>query len=147
MSTSPMMRRRVALLAATLLCTTLGVQLPTGALAAPGEARLEVRRASQDVKVMRFKGEPIYLDLGIYVASIGEAFELHASRPSYTEPVELTQILRRGGAEQRVVLPAELLDGWTGLSGFLRTQITKLDGTTVIDQTLLPQRVRASTGG
>ncbi len=95
-----------------------------------------MRRASADVELTRFKGQGVYLELGTYVASMGEAFELRAARSSYSDPVRLTQVLKNpGGSDQIIDLPAEMLDGWNGLSGFFRTEIKKLDGTPVIDQT------------
>jgi hypothetical protein len=136
MTQLPSTARRRAGLAFALLCSTLVLQMPLGAEAATPSARLELRRASEKVELTRYKGEPLFLDLGIYVAAIGEAFDLRVARTSYTEPVQLTQILSGpGGTTDIVDLPEDMLDGWKGLAGFLELEVKKLDGTTVIDQT------------
>ena len=131
---SPSTARRRAGLASVLL-STLILQFPQGAGAAVPNARLQMRRASENVELTRYKGEPLYLDLGIYVAAVGEAFDLRVARTSYTEPVQATQLLPGpGGTTEVVDLPEEILDGWKGLKGFLETEIRKLDGTLVVEQ-------------
>ena len=123
------------LLAVALLASTLASQTQ-GALAAVGDPTLELRKGASSVEYTKFKGEPVYLDLGIFLASPEQPFELRAVRPSYSEPVELTQVIYGPGDSVREVdLPEDILDGWMGLEDFYRIEVKKLDGTTVVDTT------------
>ena len=66
------------------------------------------------VTLKRPPGRRAYLDIGAYVASIGGAFEIWASRPDYDTPVSVWQVVRSGGTITKYPLPVvgrEQLDG------------------------------------
>ena len=101
----------------------------TEAVAAPVAPRLQVVAARDRVTVQRYGRDPVYLDLGVFVAAHDAPFELRAARSSYGEPVALTQVLRAAdGSTSEVELPPELLDGWNGLAGFVEVQATERGG-------------------
>lgn len=102
------------------------------AAAAPVAPRLEVRAARNRITVTRYGHEPVFLDLGVFVAAHDAPFELVAARPSYTEPVSLRQVLRGpDGSRAEVELPADALDGWNGLAGFIEVEVTEMGGAPV----------------
>lgn len=119
--------RRASATLATLVVLIGG--LAETAAAAPVAPQLELVTASDSVTAEKYGRQPVFLDLGVYLASLGAPFELHASRPDYATPVGLTQVLHdpEGGTE-KVTLPAEHLDGWSGLNDFFRISVHDLEG-------------------
>lgn len=93
------------------------------AAAAPEpEPTLKLIAARSEVEVPRFGGR-VNLDLGAYLAALGEPFELRVTRPVYAEPLVLHQIVQtREGPVARPLDPA-LLAGWTGLSRFFALEV------------------------
>ena len=104
--------------------------------------------AQSEITVVRFKGEPAPLDLGVYVASMGGAFEVQVKRDGYTKPITVWQVARSSGTTLVRELPATLADGWVGLKKFLRITAVDANGTVVAHRsidlcpdTFDPQRV------
>jgi len=64
----------------------------------------------------------VAFDPGVWIASVGGAFQLFASRPDYDTPVTLVQTDATTGAVLRT-LPVDLLDGWGGFKDFLHVAI------------------------
>ena len=57
--------------------------------------------AQNNITVARY-GRQVYLDPGIWVASLGSAFQLDLQRPDYSTPMTVTQVvgLPGGGTQQ-----------------------------------------------
>lgn len=108
--------RRLAPLVVVLASLSLLAVVPPAVAADPPTVR--VFAASTNVVVERGRGSFVFIDPGIWVASVGGAFELRATRPDYDTPVGLVQTDAVTGEVLRT-LPAELLEGWSGLSNFL----------------------------
>jgi hypothetical protein len=120
------MAHRLRFVLAALTCAVL---LATEVPAAEGTHLPSLRLiGTQDsVKVVRRKkSKPARFDLGVWVASVGGAFELRAKRPDYTTPVDLQQVDASTVAQVRD-LSDDLLQGWSGLRRFL--EITVRDQT------------------
>lgn len=80
-------------LAAAAVC---GPVTAAGAAPATGpEVKLIV--AQNSITVPRF-GHQVYLDPGIWVASLGSAFRLNVQRPDYSTPLTVTQVIHLPGA-------------------------------------------------
>ena len=105
--------------------------------AAPGDPGLELMVGAKSLTIDRSKGEPVYLDLGLFVASPDSALELVVRRPEPTAPLEVTQVVTAAdGSTQSHSLPSDILDGWGGLKDFFDLRITDPDGRSVIDEPL-----------
>ena len=127
-------RPRVLVLALALAALVaglfaLGVPAARSADARPaapaGTPRLKLITAQNTIEVGKFGNGPVYFDPGIWVASLGGAFQLDVKRASYTKPLTVTQIIKSsaGATTRRRDLPARILDGWNGLSHFLKISI------------------------
>jgi hypothetical protein len=92
---------------------------------AAGTPRLKLIAAQKTIEVGKFGSGDVYVDPGIWVASLGGAFQLDVQRASYAKPLTVTQIIKNsaGATTQRRVIPARLLNGWNGLSHFLKVTI------------------------
>ena len=90
--------------------------------------------ATDKVTLKRPPGRRAYLDIGAYVASIGGAFEVWASRPDYDSPVSVWQVVRSGGTITKYPLPSWVEHDWMGLSKFLHVVVTDAHGKTVLDR-------------
>ena len=103
--------------------------LIAGVQAAAIEPNLRLIQATPAVTLRTFPGEGAYLDLGLYLAAVDAPFEVELSRPDYTMPVVVTQMLATdsGGVEPRV-LPSDILDGWSGFKDFMSVRIADPDG-------------------
>jgi len=103
--------------------------LLSGSLAAPaapaGTPHLELRAASSFVEIPRYGRGPVWLDLGVSLASLDAPFELRVSRDSYDDPIRVWQAFHRPGALHLEELPSGILEGWTGLDRFLRIELYK----------------------
>ena len=86
------------------------------------------------VTLKRPPGRRAYLDIGAYVASIGGAFEIWASRPDYDTPVSVWQVVRSGSSITKYPLPSWVENDWVGLSRFIHVVVTDADGMTVLDR-------------
>lgn len=136
------MRKRLP--AAALTAMLVGSYPVVAAAQAGEEPRLELRAATSSMTIERFKGEPIVLDMGIYLAALDAPFELRVTRPDYTQPIALTQRLHvPGGGFVDRALPADLLAGWQGLDDFLSLTVKDKNGEIVHEsvQDLCPNGV------
>ena len=101
--------------------------------ASPG---LQLRASSAAVHVTKYRGDPIYLDLGVYVAALDGPFEVWALRPDYAQAVQAEQVLySANGAVTTRDLPEDTLDDWAGFKDFLAIDIEK-DGKEIESTTL-----------
>lgn len=125
--------RRLAPLVVVLASLSLLAVVPPAVAADPPTVR--VFAASTNVVVERGRGSFVFIDPGIWVASVGGAFELRATRPDYDTPVGLVQTDAVTGEVLRT-LPAELLEGWSGLSNFFHVRVRDVDGNVVLRQDL-----------
>ena len=65
--------------------------------------------AQNSITVPRY-GRQVYLDPGIWVASLGSAFQLDLQRPDYSAPMTVTQIINLpGGGTQRIRWPGSVI--------------------------------------
>ena len=69
-----------------------------------------------------------------YVASVGGAFEIRATRPDYDTPVSVWQVVRSGADIATYPLPSSVERDWKGLSRFLHVVVTDADGNVVLDR-------------
>ncbi len=82
----------------------------TGAAAStPAGPQIKLIPAQNSITVPRY-GRTVYLDPGIWTASLGAALEFDVQRPDLATPLTLTQIIHLpGGGVQRVPFPATLI--------------------------------------
>ena len=111
-------RLALALALASLVGSAVG---PPAAGAAPPPS-LRLYAAKGEVEVVRWGRRGFPLDVGVWVAAAGGAFELRVSRPDYATPVGVVQTDAATGAVLRR-LPADVLEGWNGLAGFLHVSV------------------------
>lgn len=148
MSPTPRATRRIALLSTVIASLTLSL-IPPATAADPPTVRLFA--ASTQVAAERGRNDLVSVDPGMWVASVGGALELRASRPDYDTPPSLVQTDAVTGAVLRT-LPSEMLHGWGGLRGFFHLRVLDLDGTVVLSEDLpfcpnTYQRARLSDEG
>jgi Lysyl oxidase len=118
------MRARLSLVVLALaLVATLW---PAGASAQPAPS-LRLAGPGGNVKLPRFPGGLVPLDLGAWVAATGGDFELRVARPDYDSPVGIDQVDPVTGAVLRD-LPEDVLDGWFGLAGFVHVTARNPEG-------------------
>jgi hypothetical protein len=87
--------------------------------------------AQNSITLSSFRGR-VFLDPGVYVASLGSALQFDAQRASYTKPITLTQVIfHPGGGTTTRSLPSSLLDGFNGLRDFLRLSVADTTGKVV----------------
>ena len=87
--------------------------------------------AQNSITLPSFRGR-VFLDPGVYVASLGSALQFDVQRASYTKPITLTQVISRpGGGTTTRSLPSSLLDGFNGLRDFLRLSVADTAGNVV----------------
>jgi hypothetical protein len=112
-------RVRKAITAVLLTLCLAGTLVPT-ANAAVTEPRLRLLAPNKEVTLYRYgPGESVYLDLGVLIGALDAPFELRATRPDYTQPAQLHQVLYgQGGQTQLRALDPSFLDGWLGLADF-----------------------------
>ena len=129
-------RRRLRAMAVTLaigLAAISTISAPAaGAAGTPPTIRLVA--GANTVTLKRPPGRRAYLDIGAYLASIGGAFEIWASRSDYDTPVSVSQVVRSAGTLSTHPLPAWVETDWLGLSKFVHVTVTDADGTVVLDR-------------
>jgi hypothetical protein len=87
--------------------------------------------AQHNVTAGRF-GNQVFVDPGIWVASLEAPLQLDVGRASYTDPVTVTQIISQPGQPpQTRPLPASILDGWNGLKNFVSLTVKNKAGKVV----------------
>ncbi len=128
----------VAVSGLTLAATTLAGT----AMAGPGSAvraasagpRIKVVAAQKKITVGSFRGR-VFLDPGVFVASLNSPLVFHVQRQRYTTPVGISQLIHLpdGSTEVRT-LPASVLRGFDGLRNFLRMRVTNSQGKLVFSK-------------
>ena len=141
MRLTPGMPRRSVLAAAGLsLAVTAAPGMPTATLAGPALAGTHAAGQGPVVKLIAAQNSitltssrgRVYLDPGVYAASLGSALQFDVRRSSYAKPVTLTQVIHRpGGGTTTRSLPGSLLDGFNGLRDFLRLSVGDTAGKVV----------------
>lgn len=123
----------------TALALSLALAATATLSAAPARAqaplpsvRLVVGGSS--VTVERSPGLPAYLDLGVYVAATNGSFEIWATRPNYDQPITGWQVVRSGTDISTSPLPGGTVDGWNGLTRFLRVTVEDASGNVILDR-------------
>jgi hypothetical protein len=111
----------------------------TGIILAPVEAAgngptVRLVSGTDKVTLKRPPDRRAYLDLGAYVATVGGAFEIWATRPDYDTPVSVWQIVRSGNTITQYPLPSSVEKDWKGLSKFVHVVVTDADGVVVLDR-------------
>jgi Lysyl oxidase len=133
------------LIAAAALVGALAVSTAgtTSALAATRPAAsgsttgpvIKLIAASRKVTAYRF-GKYVYIDPGIWVASLQSAFQLNVGRASYTKPITVTQVIRTPHGVVRRPLSSRILSGWNGLRHFAGIVIRNASGKVVSRRSL-----------
>src|ERR1700760_1919548 len=102
--------RAAAIALAGLTAASVSVPGLTGAAAStPAGPQIKLIPAQNSITVPRY-GRTVYMDPGIWTASLGSALEFDVQRPDFTSPLSLTQIIHLpGGGVQQVPLPATLI--------------------------------------
>jgi hypothetical protein len=114
--------------AATLAALSVLVGVGAASAAPQPAPSLGLRAAGHKV-VLERHGHRVGLDLGIWVAAVGGAFQLDVSRPDYSAWT-VAQVDADTGDTLREV-PPELLDRWRGLDRFLRISFRDSSGNLV----------------
>jgi len=103
---------------------------PRAAQAAQGPA-IKLIAAQHTITAPRF-GNQVFVDPGIWVAALGAPLQLNVGRPSYADPVTVTEVISQPGLPpQTRPLPASVLDGWHGLKNFISITIKNKAGRVV----------------
>jgi hypothetical protein len=107
----------------------------SGAAGAQGSGgpALKLIVAQKAITLERF-GNDVFVDPGIYVASVGAPLQLNVQRASYTKPITITQVIRTSGGTRVRHLPGAVLDGFNGLRHFLSLRVTNAHGKTVFSK-------------
>jgi hypothetical protein len=126
-----------ALVLGTIACSSLAILQPSGALAVGPASGLKLKPSADHVTLERFRKEPVYLELGVYLASEGSPFELRVTRPDYSQPIQIQRIVEHPGDVDEVIdLPSDILDSWVGLRDFMTLEIQDSEGDVVSSSTL-----------
>jgi hypothetical protein len=117
----------VSIRRSTVVLGLVGLFLVSDAPAAPaapvGNPRLELRAASSLVVIPRYGPGPVWLDLGISLVAREAPFELRVQRDTYDDPIRVWQAFHRPTGLELTELPAEVIEGWTGMDRFLRLDL------------------------
>jgi len=120
----------VMAVAGLVIATAAGAVSAPAAQAAPGPV-IKLIAAQHTVTAPRF-GKQVFVDPGVWVASLGAPLQLNVGRASYTQPVTITQVISQPGLPpQTRALPASTLDGWNGLKNFISLTIRNKAGRVV----------------
>jgi Lysyl oxidase len=116
--------------AGLVIATAASAVSAPAAQAAPGPV-IKLIAVQRTITATR-AGKQVFLDPGIWVASLGAPLQLNVSRASYTQPVTITQVISQPGLPpQTRALPASVLDGWNGLKNFISLTIRNKAGRVV----------------
>jgi Lysyl oxidase len=113
--------------------TVPGVALAAAAAARPAAQGPTVKliAAQNTITVPKF-GRQVFVDPGIWAASLGSALEFDVQRVTYLQPVTIAQVIHLPGGGTRIrALPRSLLDGFNGLRNFVRLTIRNASGKVV----------------
>ena len=120
----------VMAVAGLVIATVAGTVSAPAARAAAGPA-IKLIAAQRTITATR-SGKQVFVDPGIWVASLGAPLQLDVSRASYTQPVTITQVISQPGLPpQTRALPASILDRWNGLKNFITLTIRNKAGRVV----------------
>jgi hypothetical protein len=125
--------RCAAAAAAGLTAASVLGPVAGAAQAAPASGpRVKLVVAQRSMTVPRF-GHRVYLDPGIWVASLGSALQLDVQRPDYTTPLSITQVVHLpGGGTQQIPWPGSVIGKVpAGLRDFVRMTIRNARGKVV----------------
>jgi hypothetical protein len=130
---SPTPRRLGAWLTAVIALMPV---MAGGAKAAVVEPNLGLRSASTYYEVRPYENEPVYFDIGIFLEAREAPFELLFTRPDYTQPIQVTQILHDplGGTESKPLPDLEV--EWGGIPAFFDIEIRNAEGDIVEESTM-----------
>ena len=127
---------------AAIAAASLAVAAVSGPVAAAGAApatgpEVKLVAAQNSITVPRY-GHQVYLDPGIWVASLGSALQLDVQRPDYTTPLSVTQIVHLpGGGTQRIPWPASIIGKIpSGLPDFVHLTVRNTSGKIVASSRL-----------
>src|SRR5215472_13758978 len=116
---------------AAAAAASLAGPVQAGAQAAAQGPVVKLIVAQNNITLDSFRGR-VYLDPGVYVASLGSPLQFDVQRASYTKPITLTQVIYHpGGGTTTRSLPSSLLDGFNGLRDFLRLSVADAAGQVV----------------
>ena len=123
---------------ATIAIAGLGLVAATVPAAALATARpagegptVKLIAAQNTITAPRF-GSQVFLDPGVWVASLGSALEFDVQRVTYLKPITITQVIHLPGGGTRIrALPSSLLDGFFGLRDFVNLTIRNSGGKVV----------------
>ena len=141
----PLSRTRVAAIAvaATLAAGTAALTVATAGTPAKASSatrpqsparyqgpRLTMIPAQHDITVSGYPNQPnstkvqVYVDPGIWLASLGSSFQLNVRRANYRAPLSVSQVIDApGGARVTRPLPASMLDNWNGIEGMIQLTV------------------------
>ena len=121
-------------LALSIVLMATGITTAPAIYAAGNGPTVRLVSGTDKVTLKRPQGGRTYLDIGVYVASVGGAFEIWATRPDYDTPVSVWQIVRSGNTITRYPLPSSVEKDWKGLSKFVHVIVRDADGEVVLDR-------------
>ena len=127
-------RRRIARLTLALFASTVVATVPSAS--ADDAPSVRLLSMADHVDVVKDRRGQIHVNTGVWVASVGGAFHVEASRPDYDSPVSLVQVDNATGDVLRT-LPAELLEGWFGLADFVHASVRDSQGRLLV-RTAMP---------
>jgi Lysyl oxidase len=117
-------------LAATALAGTAAAGAGTAAQAAAGPV-IKLVAAQNQITVGSFQGQ-VFLDPGIYVASLRSALVFHLQRQRYSKPVTISQIIQQpGGSVRSRHLSSSIISDFNGLRNFVHMRVRDSHGKTV----------------
>ena len=114
------------------------------ALAAPADARtstppsLRLISSADSAVIHLYRNGEYEVDFSVFLAATGGAFELWRQRPTYDDPVTISQVVRDAAGDVIQTLPVTGLPEQTmsgGLPGFLTTKLTRRNGTPLKEKT------------
>src|SRR5438046_2849531 len=122
---------------AIILTGGLAPAVRASAAAQPPQPVLKLAIAQRSLTLTSFGGQ-VFLDPGIWLATLRGPLVFHVQRAGYTRPVQITQEISAPGS--RTVhrsLPSSILAGWNGLRAFMTTTVKDSSGK-VVHTTKLP---------
>jgi Lysyl oxidase len=125
--------RCAAAVAAGLTAASVFGPVAGVAQAAPASGpRVKLVVAQRSISVPRY-GRQVFLDPGIWVASLGSALELDVQRPDYATPLTVTQVVHLpGGGTQQIPWPASVVGKIpSGLRNFVQMTVRNSRGRVV----------------
>jgi hypothetical protein len=117
-----------------------GLALVAPIMTVPAQATVQAAAQGPTVKLLvaqktislpRYDGQ-VFLDPGVWVASLGSALQFDVQRVTYARPVTIAQVIHLpGGGTTTVALPRSVLDGFNGLRNFLGLTVRNSQGQVV----------------